>query len=479
MSFGLFAWPVESEPSWPVVIAWSMSSASPAPALADDDPVGPHVHRVRSRWRIVISPSPSRFGGRDSSVMTWSWRSWSSAASSIVTIRSSFGMNDDRTLRVVVLPEPVPPDTNRFRRASMHARRNSNISDVAVPNRMRSSTVYGVCRELPDGDDGADERQRLDDRVDARAVGQARVDARARLVDPAAHRGDDPVDDPEDVLVVEERRCRPAGSCRAARCRRGLGPLTITSVIVSSLRSGSSGPKPGDVVGHLVDEAHALVAGHREAVSSIVRSTIPSILVRTSVGLASRSESNALMTSAWSRDADLAEQLLRGGRRGAYTGPAARRCGCGDDRGGRGGGRRALGVRDRRRHRGARAGAAGVCDHAGHPRPGGVADVSVGRPRARGLGCLPRLFTRGAATCRGPPRDAVTYLPVTAIRAAAPPDPPRGPVRIARRSRGLVAGVHRPGAVRRGPAGTTIVAVRACRHLACAATVPSPGTVRQ
>src|SRR3972149_214179 len=30
-----------------------------------------------------------------------------------------------------------------FRRASTHARRNSNISEVAVPNRTRSSTVYG------------------------------------------------------------------------------------------------------------------------------------------------------------------------------------------------------------------------------------------------------------------------------------------------------------------------------------------------
>ena len=58
-------------------------------------------------------------------------------------MRSSFGMNDDRTLSVVVLPEPVPPQTNTFRRASTAARRNSNMSGVAVPNRMRSSTVKG------------------------------------------------------------------------------------------------------------------------------------------------------------------------------------------------------------------------------------------------------------------------------------------------------------------------------------------------
>ena len=96
----------------------------------------------------MISPSPSRFGGRASSVTTCSWRSWSSAASSIVTIRSSSGMNDDRTLSVVVLPEPVPPETKMLRRASTQARRKSNISAVAVPKPMRSSTVNGWAENL-------------------------------------------------------------------------------------------------------------------------------------------------------------------------------------------------------------------------------------------------------------------------------------------------------------------------------------------
>ena len=82
-------------------------------------------------------------GGRDSSVTTCSWRSCSSAASSIVMIRSSFGMNEERTFRVVVLPEPVPPETKTLRRASTQALRKSNISGVAVPKRIRSSTVKG------------------------------------------------------------------------------------------------------------------------------------------------------------------------------------------------------------------------------------------------------------------------------------------------------------------------------------------------
>ena len=223
MSRGVLAWPVEREPSWPVVMAWSMSSASPERHSPTMIRSGRMCIALRSRSRIVISPSPSMFAGRASSVMTCSWRSWSSAASSIVTIRSSFGMNDERTLRKVVLPEPVPPETKTLRRASMHARRNSNISGVDGPESDQVLDRVRRLRELPDGDHRPDQRQRRDDRVDARAVGQAGVDARARLVDAPAERRDDPVDDPEDVLLVQEDTSRPAGSCPRARCRCGPG----------------------------------------------------------------------------------------------------------------------------------------------------------------------------------------------------------------------------------------------------------------
>ena len=54
--------------------------------------------------------------------------------------------------------------------------------------------------------DGPLERQRGDDRVDAAAVGQARVDHRRRLVDAPPDLGDDAVDDPQQVGVVEEGR---------------------------------------------------------------------------------------------------------------------------------------------------------------------------------------------------------------------------------------------------------------------------------
>ena len=50
----------------------------------------------------------------------------------------------------------------------------------------------------------ADQRDRRDDDVHARAVGQAGVDDRAGLVDVAAEGRDDAVDDPSDVVVVVE-----------------------------------------------------------------------------------------------------------------------------------------------------------------------------------------------------------------------------------------------------------------------------------
>ena len=60
-------------------------------------------------------------------------RSFSSAASSMVTIRSSSGMKLEMTLRVVVLPTPVPPLTRMLSRSRTLARRNPIICAEAVP----------------------------------------------------------------------------------------------------------------------------------------------------------------------------------------------------------------------------------------------------------------------------------------------------------------------------------------------------------
>ena len=141
VSRGLLAWTVQMEPSWPVFIAWSMSRA----AASRTSPTTMRSGRMRreffTRSRIVTSPRPSMFGGRDSSRITCSWWSWSSAASSIVTIRSSSGMKLESTLSVVVLPAPVPPETRMLALPRTHASRKSATSRVRVPNAIRSSTV--------------------------------------------------------------------------------------------------------------------------------------------------------------------------------------------------------------------------------------------------------------------------------------------------------------------------------------------------
>ena len=45
----VLAWTVDMLPSWPVFIACSMSNASAAADLADDDAVGPHAQRVANQ----------------------------------------------------------------------------------------------------------------------------------------------------------------------------------------------------------------------------------------------------------------------------------------------------------------------------------------------------------------------------------------------------------------------------------------------
>ena len=63
--------------------------------------------------------------------------------------------------------------------------------------------------ETPDRDGGAIERQRRNDDVDARAVREARIDHRARFVDPASHPTGDPLRDVKQVLPVAEPHVDP------------------------------------------------------------------------------------------------------------------------------------------------------------------------------------------------------------------------------------------------------------------------------
>ena len=62
MSRGVLAWPVVSEPSWPVFIAWSMSSASPPRHSPTTMRSGRMRRQLITRSRMVIAPLPSMFG---------------------------------------------------------------------------------------------------------------------------------------------------------------------------------------------------------------------------------------------------------------------------------------------------------------------------------------------------------------------------------------------------------------------------------
>ena len=144
---------VVSEPSWPVFMACSMSSASPprtSPTMMRSGRMR-RALRTRSRMRdLALALDVRRRATRD--VTTWSCCSCSSAASSMVTMRSSSGMKQDSTLRVVVLPVPVPPETRMFSRPLTHASRKSPTRLVSVWNADEVLGRVGVGRELADGE---------------------------------------------------------------------------------------------------------------------------------------------------------------------------------------------------------------------------------------------------------------------------------------------------------------------------------------
>src|ERR1039458_8823867 len=211
---------------------------------------------TRSRMRTV--PLPSMFGGRVSKRTMWVWRSCSSAASSMLTMRSDSGIKDERTLSRVVFPAPVPPETAMFNRAATAASRNSRMPSVQVRLRTRSSPVSGSLenrrmesagpsmaiggitaltrdpsgrRASTMGHDSSMRRptrltilsmmrtrwllslnsrsERLDHRIDSRSVRQARIHHGARFVDAPSDPADDPLDDAHQVVVVLELHRRP------------------------------------------------------------------------------------------------------------------------------------------------------------------------------------------------------------------------------------------------------------------------------
>ena len=144
------------------------------------------------------------FFGRASSRSTWRWLSRSSAASSIVTIRSVSGIAVDSAFSSVVLPEPVPPEMRMLSSARMQRCEEVDRLGAQRPELDHVVQVEPLLAELADRDERARQRERRDHGVDAAAVGKARVDHRRRLVDPPADLRDDLVDDATQVRLVGE-----------------------------------------------------------------------------------------------------------------------------------------------------------------------------------------------------------------------------------------------------------------------------------
>ncbi|MDT4864941.1 hypothetical protein FQZ97_997180 [compost metagenome] len=87
----------------------------------------------------MISPLPSMFIGRVSMRATCGCCSWSSAASSMVMMRSVSGMKPERMFSSVVFPAPVPPEISMLTLA--WARPSSicaigGVSDLRSPTRL-------------------------------------------------------------------------------------------------------------------------------------------------------------------------------------------------------------------------------------------------------------------------------------------------------------------------------------------------------
>ncbi len=172
--------------------------------LADDDPVGSHVQAVAQQ--VADGDLAHALEVRRAGLELDDVRLVELQLGGILDRDDPLVLGDERRQHVEgrrlarsgpAGDEDVEPRLDAGPQELEHlGRRRPEADQVVDRDRLR--------RELPDGDDRPDQRQRLDDRVDARAVGQPRVHARARCVDAPAERGDDPVDDAQDVLVVQE-----------------------------------------------------------------------------------------------------------------------------------------------------------------------------------------------------------------------------------------------------------------------------------
>src|SRR6516165_11699062 len=212
-----------------------------AAAFADQNAVGRmrRAFLTSSRWRI--SPLPSVFAGRVSIRQMCGNCSCSSAASSIVMIRSSGGMNADSALSIVVLPLPVPPDTISEMRPFTAASSTSTICGrIALTSTRRSI------------ENGRLENFLIETRGPSTAIGRTATLTR----DPSGSRASTVGQDsskrrptPDTIFWTMRSRCASSlkwtvvsSSLPKRSTKQRLWVLMRISATVGSLSNGSIGP---------------------------------------------------------------------------------------------------------------------------------------------------------------------------------------------------------------------------------------------
>src|ERR1700734_909605 len=184
-SRGVLACSVPIEPSWPVFIACSKSNASGPRTSPTMMRSGRMRRQLRTRSRIVICPSPSRFGGLFAS---------GDALGVVDVARQAIeqrGLARTGTAGDQGIDPRSADDFQDFRAF----RRNRTVSDKLLQRQL-------ILLELADGEAWTIDRQRRPDRIDARAVRRARIADLGRFVHAAADLADDPLADVQKLLII-------------------------------------------------------------------------------------------------------------------------------------------------------------------------------------------------------------------------------------------------------------------------------------
>ena len=188
-SRGLLAWTVVIEPSWPVFMAWSMSSASPprtSPMMMRSGRMRRRVAHQVALGDLALALDVGRAGFQAHHVLRCSC---SSAASSMVTTRSSAGIHLRQAVEQRGLARAGAAADQDVAAARTHGCEELGHLGGSEPSRMSCSSRRGIGAEPPDaqrravqGSGGMMALTRLPSARRASSMGDALVDAPA---DPA------------------------------------------------------------------------------------------------------------------------------------------------------------------------------------------------------------------------------------------------------------------------------------------------------